>query len=185
MDNNEVKRMVEASGQPVYRIEMDLGMAQGTLAKAVAGTRSLPLKWEDKLAEYVLSPRKVEARSEAVKVRDEVQQPGYNDALAVLLGWEVIKLSDRFGVHHKAFLKFAADKWQAEQDGNFAMAERIIRKRGFEASVDMFSFDWFTERFKELAYPDEYEECAEQIRASSLSEKQKNLLLIRMRQGNM
>lgn len=186
MEKQEVQLLVSASGQAVYKIETDLGMAQGTLAKAVSGSRSLPLKWEDKLRGYVMEQGKIKTSEAPIKSVVEVQPVSDNTALEILLGKEVLRLSGKYHVHHKTFLSFAAEKWQAEVDGTYDMAEKIINKSSFKELGDTkFTWNWFVNRFKDLLYPEEFEECANQIKHSSLTENQKNALLKQMRQGNL
>jgi len=186
MEKQEVQLLVSASGQPVYKIETDLGMAQGTLAKAVSGSRSLPFKWEDKLRGYVMDQGKTKSAETPIKSVVEVQPGSDNTALEILLGKEVLRLSGKYRVHHKTFLSFAAEKWQAEVDGTYDMAEKIINKSSFkELGECKYSWNWFVNRFKELELDEEYRECAEQIKASNLTENQKNALLKQMRQGSL
>lgn len=49
----ELKKKVEGCGIAVHKIEKDLGMGAGTLAKALKGKRDLPAKWEAPLEEYI------------------------------------------------------------------------------------------------------------------------------------
>jgi len=54
MDKIKLNELLDISDKPVSKIEMDLGMPSGTLAKAKKGVRELPAKWDEPLTKYFL-----------------------------------------------------------------------------------------------------------------------------------
>lgn len=54
MDKENLIKILDNLDKPISKIESDLGMPSGTLAKAKKGVRELPNKWSEPLNKYFL-----------------------------------------------------------------------------------------------------------------------------------
>lgn len=54
MDKENLIKILDKLDKPISKIESDLGMPSGTLAKAKKGVRGLPNKWSEPLNKYFL-----------------------------------------------------------------------------------------------------------------------------------
>lgn len=56
MTADEIKKLLENTADPVYKIEAELKMPKTTLQKALKGQRELSVKWEQALKERFWKP---------------------------------------------------------------------------------------------------------------------------------
>lgn len=60
MTAQEITKLLEGTTDPVYKIEVELGMPKTTLQKALKGQRELSIKWEKALKERFWKPSEEE-----------------------------------------------------------------------------------------------------------------------------
>lgn len=131
MEKKEILNLVKTIGKTVRQIEIELGMPQSTLNKAVLGTRELPEKWEQPLLELANPSKKESVKNTTLSKTEEVFKAGDDEA-----DKESEEDFDRMIDHHEELQNMLPDPPEEEIIAPTLERQDIFDKPEFFEDVD-------------------------------------------------